>query len=85
MNRQQRRALARKQAQVPMVKVGLLTIPEAEVVAEALDQYALHLQDVGLEGERVWAHARAVAIRELLQASIDGRPAYDEHGEREAG
>lgn len=83
MNRQQRRAAERKQAAVPMVKMGLLTLPEAEVLAEALDAYTVHLGDLGdLEGPQVWALGRARAMRDMLQASLENRPGYDSHAER---
>lgn len=85
MNRQERRAVERKQARVPMVKMGLLTLAEAEVVAEALDDYARHLvEDTEgvLTGEQVWAVGRAKAIRDLLQASLEARPAHDGTNDR---
>lgn len=84
MNRQQRRAAARKKLVVPMVRIGDLTMGEAEVVAEALDQYALTLEeDTDPASQQVWAIGRARAIRDMVQAGIDGRPTYDEHNDRE--
>lgn len=84
MNRQQRRAAARKKLVVPMVRIGDLTMGEAEVVAEALDAYALQIEeDVNLSDQQVWAIGRARAIRDMVQAGIDGRPTYDEHQDRE--
>lgn len=88
MNRQQRRAIERRKAAALCIRMGDLSLAEAEVLAEALDAYALKIEEdaVGdLTGEQVWARGRAIAMRDLLQASIEGRPAYDSHGKREAG
>lgn len=88
MNRQQRRLAARRQAAALRIRVGDLSLAEAEVMAEALDNYAFKIEedaDGDLTGEQVWARGRAIAMRDLLQASIEGRPAFDSHGEREAG
>lgn len=83
MNRQQRRAVDRKKVRVPMVKIGLLTIPEAEVLAEALDTYAVSLEkETDPTSEQVWAIGRAKVIRDMVQAGIDNKPTYDQHAER---
>lgn len=84
MNRQQRRAAERRKLKVPMIRIGQLTIPEAEVMAEALDMYALQLEEtVEPTSEQVWALGRAKALRDMLQAGIDDRPIYDEQADRE--
>jgi len=84
LNRQQRRAAERrKQPVLAGIRIGDLTLKEAEVVEEALDQYALHLEELGdLQGERVWALGRARSIRDRIRASLENRPHYDAHGER---
>lgn len=87
MNRTQRRARARGKVVVPMIRMHDLTLQEAEMTAEAYDAYRLKMDDDVPENERTdlqrWAYARAGQIRDMLQASVEGRPAYDEHGERE--
>ena len=85
-NRATRRAT--KRPTVPMVRLHDLTMPEAELTAEAFDAYRRLMDDEVPEGERTdlqrWAYRRAGQIGEMLQASVDGRPTYDEHGERVA-
>lgn len=84
MNRQQRRAAARRPPVSLGIRIGDLSVKEAEVVEEALDQYALELEKVTEpHAEQVWAIGRAKAIRDLLRAALENRPQYDEHGERE--
>lgn len=84
MNRQQRRAAARKRLRVPAIRIGEVTIPEAEVLTEALDMYVLSLEEeVEPHQEQVWALGRAKALRDMLQAGIDNKPIYDAHAERE--
>lgn len=84
MNRAARRA---RPAKVPMVKLGLLTIPEAELMAEWADGYLLQLEELLGDDEptppQVWARDRTRQLRDMLQAAVDGRPALDEHARRE--
>lgn len=87
MNRAQRRAAAQGKGPrtVKYYKVPL-TPPELEIVAEALDAYRLQMDDMVDEGDRTdlqeWAYRRAGAIRDILQAELEGRPYHDVHAER---
>ncbi len=86
-NRKERRHAARRGRVVPMVKMGLLTIPEAELIAEWADAYLLQQErDLPTEEERTelqrWSVARTAQLRNMLQASVESRPTYDEHAER---
>lgn len=84
MNRQARRAAERRQKAALAVRVGDLSVQEAEVITEALDQYALKFeQESDLHTEQVWAIGRARALRDMFQAAIDGRPPLDPTGDRE--
>jgi hypothetical protein len=88
LNRQQRRAVARKRVRTPMVKLGLLTLHEAELMSEWADAYLLQQErDLPPPDERTpleqWAVERTRQIQALLQAKVEDRPAYDEHRERE--
>lgn len=92
-NRQQRRAAERRRNRVvPMVRVGDLTLPEAELHAEAMDAYVRSLDaelpaDVGLwTAQQTWARARAVQLREMYQGTVEPRPVpNDAHGQRLPG
>lgn len=72
---------------MPMVRLGDLTIPEAELMAEWADAWLNQLDEHFLEGQlddsQRWARARTRQLRDMLQASVEGRPTYDEHRERE--
>lgn len=88
MNRQQRRLAERRKKEALCIRIGDLSLAEAEVIEEALDTYVLKM-DEDIEGEptgpQVWARGRAVSLRDMLRASIEGRPSFDSHGEREVG
>lgn len=85
MNRQQRRALERGKAKRPMVRIGELTLDEAEILEEALDLY-LREQWAHVEGEpdmqQRWVIGRAEQMQRLLYAAVHRGAAYDTHGER---
>lgn len=86
MNRAMRRAQSRGKVQIPMVRVGDLTMDEAEILEEALDMY-LREQDSFVEGEpteqQAWVIDRATRIKNALYAAIHGGKWHDQGQERE--
>lgn len=76
MNRAARRSLQRsKGVRVPLIRIGDLTVHEAEIVEEALDLY-LREQWAFVEGEpddqQRWVISRAQSIKDGLYAAIHG-------------